>query len=414
MTEGLRIAVYHNLLPGGAKRSLFEMVRRLARDHQIDLFTLSTADHDFCDVRPYVERVVEIPFTAWSTTAFKRPFGRLNKGLALGNLLRLRRLCREISCQIDAGGYDVVFVHHCRYTQSPSVLEFLETPSVYFCQESVRWVYEPPVPRAYWAPSRLGRSLDAVDVFNKSYVALLKRLDQINARRARRVLVNSYFSRESIYRIYGINGRVCYLGVDTGHFRPLEVAPEEIVLCVGSVTPAKGNELVVEGLGAIPEARRPPMVLASHAANPDERAFLAELAAARGVDLEFRDLGDNGYLVELYSAARVTAYTPYLEPLGLVPLESMACGTPVVGVREGGVRETVDHGETGLLVDRDPEAFAEAVETLFGDPAFAQRCGALGRERVAERWTWERNVAQVERHLLAVADGAKDFRSLER
>jgi glycosyltransferase involved in cell wall biosynthesis len=250
--------------------------------------------------------------------------------------------------------------------------------------------------------------VDAVDIFHKLYVATLRQLDRINTRRASRVLVNSYFTRESIYRIYGINGRVCYLGVDTDHFRPLGVPKEDIVLCVGSVTPAKGNELVVQGLAAIPKEHRPPMFLASHAGNPEERAFLEALAEERGVDLEFRDLGDNGHLVELYSAARVTAYTPYLEPLGLVPLESMACGTPVVGVREGGVRETVDHGETGLLVDRDPEAFAGAVETLFGDPELAQRCGALGRVRVRERWTWERNVEKVERHLAAVAHGARD------
>jgi len=404
MSTKLNLAVYHNLPPGGAKRALFEMVRRLARKHRVDLFTLSCAANEFCDIRPYVENVFTYPFDAWPSSLFQSPFGRLNAGIELSNLLRLRRLSREISRQIDQGSYDVVFVHHCRYTQSPSVLEFLNTPSVYYCHESVRWMYEPAIPRPYQRCTRLGRYVNGLDFLRKAYSTTLKLLDRVNTKRADLVLVNSYFSRESIYRIYGVSARVCYLGVDTEHFRPLEVPKENMVLSAGSITPMKGNELIIEGLAHVPEKMRPSAVLASHAGNAEERHFLENLAADRGVDLVFRDLNDNGLLVKLYNAAIMTAYTPYLEPLGLVPLESMACGTPVVGVREGGVRETIMDGQTGILINRIPEEFGQAVQTLLEDRRLANQYGEQGREYVRKQWSWEKAVQELEARLVQAAD----------
>ncbi len=63
-------------------------------------------------------------------------------------------------------------------------------------------------------------------------------------------------------------------------------------------------------------------------------------------------------LVLLYNKANLVVYTPYQEPFGLVPLESMSCGTPVVGVNDGGVMETVTNGKTGILTERDTKIFA--------------------------------------------------------
>jgi len=60
---------------------------------------------------------------------------------------------------------------------------------------------------------------------------------------------------------------------------------------------------------------------------------------------------------------------PYLEPFGLVPLEAMACGTPIVAVKEGRVKESVVHLETGLLIERDENEFAEALTELIVNDA---------------------------------------------
>jgi glycosyltransferase involved in cell wall biosynthesis len=108
-------------------------------------------------------------------------------------------------------------------------------------------------------------------------------------------------------------------------------------------------------------------------------------------------------LVNLYNSARLTVYSPIREPFGLVSLESMACGTPVVAVREGGVQEAVLHEQTGLTVERDPTMFAEAIQALLANPEMAASYGRNGREHVVQNWTWDRAVETLETHLLASA-----------
>jgi glycosyltransferase involved in cell wall biosynthesis len=99
------------------------------------------------------------------------------------------------------------------------------------------------------------------------------------------------------------------------------------------------------------------------------------------------------------------------EPFGLVPLEAMACGRAVVGVREGGVAETILLEQTGLLVDRDPRQFAAAVDRLLDDPTANAAYGRNGREHVVDCWSWGQSVVQLEQHLSAVANGAGPGRS---
>jgi glycosyltransferase involved in cell wall biosynthesis len=80
----------------------------------------------------------------------------------------------------------------------------------------------------------------------------------------------------------------------------------------------------------------------------------------------------------------------------------MACGKPVVGVNEGGVKETVVDHVTGLLIERDSHKFANAVECLLGDPELRVQYGQHGREHVLNHWSWEKAVEKLEQNMLRV------------
>ena len=85
-----------------------------------------------------------------------------------------------------------------------------------------------------------------------------------------------------------------------------------------------------------------------------------------------------------------------IEGFGIVLLEAAASGKPVVAGRSGGVDEAVLDGKTGLLVDAtDPEAVAEAVLTLLGDPIRAAEMGRLGRDRAVAEFSWELVTARI-------------------
>jgi glycosyltransferase involved in cell wall biosynthesis len=85
----------------------------------------------------------------------------------------------------------------------------------------------------------------------------------------------------------------------------------------------------------------------------------------------------------------------------------MACGTLVIGVAEGGVRETIRHGETGLLTDRDPKQFADALLKLLADPSLAAELGRRGIEYIRQQWNWDRSVAGLEKHFEEAARGGR-------
>ena len=94
-------------------------------------------------------------------------------------------------------------------------------------------------------------------------------------------------------------------------------------------------------------------------------------------------------VIQLLTHATVFACPSLYEPLGIVNLEAMACGTAVVGSRVGGIPEVVSDGETGLLVPPDdPAALAGALNALVADPGRAAAMGQRGRQRAVAEFSW--------------------------
>lgn len=395
----MRIAIYHNLPSGGAKRTIGEAVARMADRHEIDVYTLTTANHGFADLRPLVRNYHMYDFEAMPLLG--SPWGRLNQASRMMTLRRLGQLTDQIAEDIDGAGYDAVLVEPCQLEVAPSVLQHSAHPNtVYYCHEPPRRLYEPMPWRPYDAgPSKARTALDAVDPLPNLYHGMLRRRDRANTHSAGKVLVNSRFVQGTVQEIYGINSSVCYHGVDVEQFAPIGMEREAFVLTVGSLTPLKGMDFLIQAIGRIPDKHRPPLVIASNFQNPPERTYLEELAAAGDVDLRLMGNISDELLVNLYNRAAVTVYAPIREPFGLVAIESMACGTPVVGVREGGIAETVVDGETGLLVERNANAFADAVQRLLEDARLRDAYGANGRAHVEATWTWEQAVERLESHL---------------
>jgi glycosyltransferase involved in cell wall biosynthesis len=385
----LRVAIFNNLPSGGAKRSLYEQISRLAGRCQFDLYTLSTANQEFCDIRPFVDHQRVYPFDP--AAEFRSPFGRLSPILRIRDLDRLDRLYRQVAAEIDREGYDLVYVQPCIFSTAPTLMRYLRTPTVYYCHEPPRIHYEPTIGRPYLQGSSRGRVLDRFDPLPGWYRKAYLDHDRSAIENARAVLVNSAYTRETVYRIYGIFARICYLGVDTRLFRPLGLERQDYVLSVGALGPHKGFDFMVRSLGKLPGDQRPRLVIVTNDYRPLERAYLDEIAAEARVQIEYRPLVDDETLVRLYNQARLVVYTPIMEPFGFASVEAMACGTPVVGIREAGLRETVQDGLTGVLVERDEDQLAGALNQLLLSPEQVERMGAIAREQACLKWNWDRS-----------------------
>jgi len=393
----MHIALFHNLPSGGAKRTVYEQVSRLRKYHHVDLFTLSTADIGFTDISSLVGRIYTTPFKPGRL--FGSPFGRLNQAVRILDIFRLHRVMRAIANMINNGEYDLAFVHPCMFTFSPIILQYIKIPSLYYRQDPVRWIHEPKIMRPYQKHNGFRSYLDLIDPLMYSYKRLLEDQDQSSMNAATRVITNSYFNRESMYRIYGNTPDVCYHGVDLEIFKPLNLERKDFILSVGAVSPYKGYDFIIESLSRIPLDKRPFLMIVANASLSEEMHYLEDMASQLKVKIQIEELVSDHELVLLYNQAICTVYAPVMEPFGLVPLESMACGTPVVGIREGGVRETVIDGVTGFLGDRDPGQFAELIQRFLNDPLLIENLGSQSRSYVEKKWTWDLAICKLENYI---------------
>jgi glycosyltransferase involved in cell wall biosynthesis len=127
-----------------------------------------------------------------------------------------------------------------------------------------------------------------------------------------------------------------------------------------------------------------------------EAGRLRALAEEFGVGDRLRLVGavPRPAVPDLIRAVDVVVAVPWYEPFGIVPLEAMACGRPVVAAAVGGLLDTVVPGVTGLLVPaRDPASLASALTSLVDDPALRARLGRQAAERARSRYAWPRIAA---------------------
>lgn len=389
----MRIALYHDLPSGGAKRALYEQVRGLRRlGHTVDAFVPATANEEFLPLDGVADSVTTYPIAA-PPPRERMLAGRPRPGDParwLRHFAHVRRLSRVMAEDIDAGAYDVALVHPSQFTQAPWVLRTLRTPSLYYCHEPLRAAHEPRI------STPLVRALIRTTI---------GRIDRRNFAAADCVAVNSAFTAANVQRIYGRIAEINYLGVDIERFHPRAAAVADYVLTVGALHPLKGLDFVIASLAAVPSARRPPCVLVSDRARDADRARIAGLAAASGVQLRIEQQVSDERLAELYAGARLVLYAPYSEPFGFVPLEAMASGRPILAVRDGGIPESVGDGVNGFLEERDTARFAARIDALLGDRDGTERIARQGAELVRLHWTWPRSVRELESLCLSTAAG---------
>jgi glycosyltransferase involved in cell wall biosynthesis len=213
----------------------------------------------------------------------------------------------------------------------------------------------------------------------------------------------------------GARVQVVPCGVDTAHFTPEGPTAERTsahrLVAVARLVERKGVDTAVRALTVLADTELVvvggPQASALH--RDPEALRLSAMAADLGVAERLRLVGrvDHADLPAVLRSADVVVATPWYEPFGIVPLEAMACGRPVVGSAVGGLLDTVADGVTGALVPpRDPAALAAAVQPLLEDAYLRESWGKAARERVLERFGWDRVAAATERAYAGVLTAA--------
>ena len=378
-----RVALYHHLPPGGADRAMYQLALHTRDDFAYTLFRVELDDRD-----PYhgaavspIEAVVEDIRTVRARSGGASRVGRW--GMTVPSILSAER---KIAAAIEAQQFEVLVAHHQRFTQSPGVMRRIDIPSVYMVQEPRRRSFEYDLRHEgaddSWKSLLRRAPLKLVEQWATNW-------DVSTARMATTLLCNSEHSREYIWRAYGRDATVLPLGVDPNRFQLPEIDERDNeILVVGSLDRSKAPDLAVRSVAGIDEMIRPRLRFVHNRTDSGTRRGLEALAKSLNVETVFDTDATDSSLVQRYQRALALLCTARLEPLGLTPLESMACGTPVVAVREGGFRETIRHGLDGLLVDRDARALAAAMTEILTGGFRVSRTDL--RSGCFERYSWPR------------------------
>lgn len=341
----------------------------------------------------------------------------------------------DLASGLGAGGHDVtVFTGEPEPSRATSY-EVVSTPLL--ALERVRERDDPAELTAYFDRELGGRGIELVHGHNLHHFAAGPALALEAARGSRRLAIHhtfhetwpdllrstpvyrgwdgnyavSEFVREGCARRIGFRPELLRLGVDVNRFRcshpPFADGAPATILHPARLLPWKGVHTTVDALALLRDQGHVLRLLLTDTQRIAD--WESELDAYRErIRRQIRDLGltssvelvapSHAEMPAVYERADLVVYpTVADEPYGLVPLEAMSCGRPVVASRCGGITETVVDGETGYLVEpQDPAALAKAIDRLLSDPAAARELGLRGRARVVQGFSFESYLAELE------------------
>ncbi len=383
----MRPAIFHPwiYLKGGVERTLLELVTRSRHDWQIytGRYLPEETFEEYRDLN--VVEMAELSLVRDAAPVAK----------ACLQLLRTRGLWdRHDALMISCDGIGNLLTFNAGHI-----------PLICLCHTPLRVAYD-PITREQWRRTR------SPGLPMRTGVQLFTYVDRLAWRRYDHVFCVSHEVRDRIVRRRLVRNdrlEVLHPGVDIHRFLP-SGRSERFFLIPGRIMWTKNIELGIAAFARMKDLRLCPgledvrLVIAG-AVDEKSRPYFRQLraTAAGRCDVEFVVGPSDSELMDLYDRCLATVFPPLNEDWGLVPLESMAFGKPVIAVNRGGPAESVVHGLTGLLAPATVEAFAGAMAAIASSPELLEHLGRNARAQ-AERFHWNTFVDRIDGYLDEIQD----------
>jgi glycosyltransferase involved in cell wall biosynthesis len=359
----------HFTFPGGASKFVLETAERLAqRGLDVNILTLVADDTIVSSYRHVKIHCVGGPLP--NTFSYWLHFPALSKRI------------NQVIYQLKP---DILFpqVFPANYWGFLYKRRHKDVPCIWYCQE----------PSAFVHNSRFILGLKGAIKFAALISnPLFQWLDRKLVGYADTILANSHYTAGLVDKIYHRPATVVYPGVDIKNYKP-RFQKRDFIFTVGRLTRFKRIDLIIKALALLRQKNiRIRLIVGGEG---EEKTGLINLA--RKLDLtgqvEFTGRLSDEEVCKYMSGARFVVFPTTNEPFGLVPLEAMACGTPVIVSNSGGPKETVINGKTGLIFDVDNQAdLAKKILSLVKDTDLTRKMATAARKHVEGRFSWDSTI----------------------
>lgn len=356
----MKIAIFHELHRGGARRSVNEVAKRLKKSHTIDLYIVDEKKEK--EEGAYFNSIHFFPFRPkkWTGRNWKV---RIYKDTI--ELLKLYFLHKRIAKEINQKNYDAALIHPSQFTQAPFILQFINGVKIYYCHEPLRLVYDPLL--------NIKNEQNVNILYETTIRKVRKYIDKKNTFYATKILTNSQFTTANVKKSYGLASQPCYHGVDSSVFKPSHKARDIDILFIGT-------DSILEGSDLFNKMKK----------DLSSRYKVVQLDNTKQWVSEKK-------LINYYQQSKIVLCLSRNEPFGMIPLEAGACGCVTIAINEGGYKESIKDGFSGFLVKPESETIIKKIKYLLLHPYTMEKISHTARELMVKEWSWNEAAKKITR-----------------
>jgi len=367
----------HFTINGGAGTFLLEVGKRLSDKYNI-IFISQKVDQKYIDSYP------EISFhTTSGPTTDKFLFWLLFPYWQFKTYLLIKKFCMPESSIL-------VSVFPSNWLVFPYKFLFKKNKLFWFCQEPSAFVQDIKWINAINSPVKRTIAKLLNPIFKKIDYYLAQIPDQIYA--------NSKFSKNNILKTYNRDSIVIYPGVDGTIFKPISYEKKEnYILTVSRLTKFKNIDILINAFSKINKPNYRLKIVGDGEELKNLQNLSKELKISNKVDF-LTNVSDTEK-ISLYQKAKIFVSCSKNEPFGIVPVEAMACGTPVICDNSGGPKETVANNKTGKLINCNSTELTKTINNLLINQKLIQQMSYDSAQHIVDKFTWQQAKQILIKHL---------------
>lgn len=264
--------------------------------------------------------------------------------------------------------FDILIAYQSWLTKSPIIFPFINIPIIYICHE---------VPREHYDLQVTSKHTIKEKIINKIFLYPIKLIDRLNllARNNNLTVITlSKISGDMIYKSYHIKPIIIHPGISLSGYGKYcgHSNRHNQVITVGAINKYKNQLFVLESIAQIPIEKRPKVVIVGNGGDARYIAQLRKYARQKSINIDIRIGISKPSLINLYKSSYALMYSPINEPYGLVVLEGMRAGLPVIAIKGGGYEEVIN-SNNGYIIRPDAKLWGNTYMKLYKNKTLWER-----------------------------------------